>query len=362
MRAYIKTILVAVVVACMSYIYKLNILGKTLVSQVKNITMPASEHFTIKRSPQPLPIFFLSHGGPTFQDKDDPLGGNLGAWKTTRKIGEYIRNKVNPDFIIVVSAHWQTENPDEIEVSTHGEGEAWYTQNGISSRKLRPDENALVYDFYGFPKRFYDSQFHTLANNFLANDIVESINDSDWLQAKTQERGIDHGVFVPFKVAFGDPNIIDSNKLDIDVPVIQVSLPGSDDIEISYRLGEALAKYRDLNAAIIFSGMSVHNLRDFRFALGGDTKARPYAKPFNDLLTEILTSPDKSKVLEKLKQLPRNPEWASIYKGAHPTNEHLLPAIAAAGASRGDKCNLLYSDVSGSLGWNLYSWGDISEF
>lgn len=350
----------------MSYFYKLfNTIAKPTLNksleQVKHFTMPEAEHFIFRKSEKTLPIFFFSHGGPTFADKHDKMGGDLGAWNTTQKVGQYIKNKVKPDFIIVVSAHWQTSQPDEIEVSVAGEGEAWYTQNDIVSKKLRPDENALIYDFYGFPQRFYQSQFHTLTNNFIANDIVKTLKDSDWFQAKVQQRGIDHGVFVPFKVAFGDTEVQDSGKLDIDVPVIQVSLAGTSDIEIHYRLGEALSKYRDLNGAIIFSGMSVHNLRDLGLAMANGNKPLEYAQPFNKILTKILTNPNKSEVLQQLKQLPNNPEWASYYKRSHPTNEHLLPAIVAAGASRGDECKLLYENASGSLGWNLYRWGSTGD-
>lgn len=358
---FITTVVLAAAVACMSFFYKfLNSFNKSsakVVDHVKNFAMPESEHFIFRKSEKPLPIFFLSHGGPTFADKHDKFGSNLGAWNKTKQIGDYIKNELKPDFIIVVSAHWQTNAPDEIEVSLPGIGEAWYTQNDVRSKKLRPDENALIYDFYGFPKRFYESQFHTIPNRFIADDIVKTLKASDWFQAKTQERGIDHGVFVPMKVAFADTKVQDSHKLDVDVPLIQVSMAGTPDIEIHYRLGEALSRYRDYNGLLLFSGMSVHNLRDMNIAMAMDNEPLPYAKPFNDLLTRILTSTDHSKRMDELKQIPRTPELNKLYRAAHPTNEHFLPAVVAAGASRGDDCKLLYSDASGSLGWNLYRWG-----
>lgn len=362
----ITAILFTTLVVFMSYFYKLyNNIGKSTikeaVNQIKSITMPEYEHFSFKKSEKPLPIFFLSHGGPTFADKHDKMGSDLGAWNTTRSIGNYLKNVVKPDFLIVVSAHWQTNQPDEINVSIPGKGEPWYTQNCVS-KKIRPDENALVYDFYGFPQKFYDSQFHTVPNKVIADDIVKSLKESDWFQAKTQERGIDHGAFVPLKVALGNVDVLDSGKLDVDIPLIQVSLAGTPDIEIHWKLGEVLAKYRDLNGAVIFSGMSVHNLRDLGRAMSQNNKPLEYNKPFNELLTKILTNPNKSEVLEELKQLPRKPEYSKLYRAAHPTNEHLLPAIVGAGAARGDECKLLYTSSTGSLGWNLYSWGSIDGF
>lgn len=341
----------------MSSIYKIfNRASSQVVNQVKNLTMPESEFFVFKKS-KPLPMFFLSHGGPTFADKHDLMGSNLGAWNMTKKIGNYIKKTIKPDFIIVVSAHWQTNAPDEIQVSVPGEGEAWYTQNNIVSHKIRPDENALIYDFYGFPQKFYDSQFHTIPNKFIADDIVKTLKESDWFQAKTSERGIDHGAFVPMKVAFADTEVQDSKKLDVDCPVIQVSLAGTSDIEIHYRLGEALAKYRDLNGVLIFSGMSVHNLRDLGRAMMNNNKPLEYSKPFNTELTRILTETETSKILDEFKKLPRDPKLSKLYRAAHPTNEHFLPSVVGAGAARGDECKELYSAASGSLGWNLYRWG-----
>ncbi|KAG0688701.1 hypothetical protein C6P40_000615 [Pichia californica] len=360
------TILLAITIACMSYFYKLiNTVSKSstkVIDQVKNMSLPDYEHFIFNQSKKPLPIFFLSHGGPTFADKNDKFGSNLGAWNKTKEIGNYIKNTLKPDFIIVVSAHWQTEVPDEIEISIPGIGESWYHHNDVKSKKLRSDENSLIYDFYGFPEKYYKTQFHTVSNKFIANDIVKTLKDSDWFQAKTQERGIDHGVFVPMRVALSDDvEILDTNKLDLEIPLIQVSLAGTPDIEIHYRLGEALSRYRDLNGMIIFSGMSVHNLRDLGIAFSNDNKPMPYGKPFNDLLTKILTNKDSSKILDEFKQMTRIPEQNKLYRSSHPTNEHFLPLVVAAGASRGDECKLLYSDVSGSLGWNLYRWGSTDQ-
>lgn len=304
---------------------------------------------------KPQPIFFISHGGPTFADKNDKVGSNVGAWNKTKQIGDYIKNELKPDYIIVVSAHWQSDAPNVIEVSVPGPGEASYTKNGIKSHKLRPDENALIYDFYGFPQQFYDSQFHTVANSALADGIVKTIEESDLFKAKTRERGIDHGVFVPFKIAFADTEVPNSKELDVDVPVIQVSLAGTPDIETHFRLGQVLSKYRDQNCLVVFSGASVHNLKDLRSP--GPNETYGYAAPFNRLLTNILTHEDPSRILQQFTKIPESPELNRIYVGAHPTNEHLLPAVVAAGASRGDQCKLLYTDLVASLGWNLYGWG-----
>lgn len=312
------------------------------------------DKFNFRKSSEPLPVFFFSHGGPKFADKESS-NGNIGAWNKTREVGNYIKTELKPDFIIAVSAHWKSDSPNNIEVTIPGPGEKNYIINNVESNKIREDENSLIYDFYNFPQKFYDSQFHTISNKAIANDIVKTINDSKAFNAKTNERGVDHGVFVPFKVAFADDvDLIDSKKLDVDVPLIQVSLANSSDIESHYKLGQILSKYRDYNGLLLFSGMSVHNLKDFRFP--SENQSYAYGEQFNNLLTKILTNKDSSKVLEELKNLPLG-ENKEIYEASHPTNEHFLPLVIAAGASREDEAKLLYGDVFKSLGWNLYRWG-----
>ena len=35
--------------------------------------------------------------------------GNKGAWNTVKKIGNNIKKNWKPDYIIVISAHWQSK-------------------------------------------------------------------------------------------------------------------------------------------------------------------------------------------------------------------------------------------------------------
>jgi len=124
--------------------------------------MVNTETFEFQHS-SPQPIFFFSHGGPTFSDRADPTS-DTGAWDATRRIGKFIQEKVKPKFIIVVSAHWQATNDDEILVTIPGPGEKDHIQSDTVSNKLEPIEHSLIYDFYNWPQKFYDSQLHTYTN------------------------------------------------------------------------------------------------------------------------------------------------------------------------------------------------------
>lgn len=93
------------------------------------------------------------------------------------------------------------------------------------------------------------------------------------------KRGLDHGVFAPFRVAF------DPDKNPLNTPLVQVSLFDSDDPDMHYRLGQAVESLRDEGVLIIVSGMAVHNLRDMRAAFGRPTPM-PYAVTFDEALKD----------------------------------------------------------------------------
>lgn len=314
-------------------------------------TSKMTSAFSFKTSPK-TPLYFFSHGGPTFGDREDDFGGDAGAYDKVHEIGTLIKNKVKPDFIIVISAHWQSNGANTVEVAIPDTSNSFRAK----SEKLTPDENDLIYDFYGFPSHMYKQQFHTVGSEPLANDIVKTLTENGF-KSSTVKRGIDHGVWVPFRVAFTDARIQDTGKPAIDVPLIQVSLTGSNLIEPAVRLGKALSSYRQKNGVIICSGMSVHNLRDIGRAMGNGNRPLPYTPAFNKLLTKILTSSnDSSVVAEELENLEKLSDLRKLYISAHPTPEHFLPVAVGVGASNNDTCKELYSKGKGSLGWNVYEW------
>ncbi|KAG7822059.1 hypothetical protein KL942_000925 [Ogataea angusta] len=277
-----------------------------------------------------LPVYFISHGGPTFADRGH-AGSEAGAWDTVRQLGPQIVSS-KPDYVICVSAHWETAN-DVLVSSIEG-------------------ENPLVYDFYNFPRKYYETKFHTLGSPAFAKEIVQTLRDKG-IPAAVDSRGLDHGVWTPLRVAFGNPDVQDTKRLDLETPLIQVSLPPSPKIIDSYRLGEALSDLRAKNVAIVCSGMSVHNLQDMRRAMSSTDEPLPYVKPFNSWLTNTLTQ-DNS--LSGLQKLETDPQLNRLYRAAHPTPEHFLPLAVALGAARAGKCEVLHTAATYSLGWNIYKF------
>ncbi|ODV89545.1 hypothetical protein CANCADRAFT_32766 [Tortispora caseinolytica NRRL Y-17796] len=265
------------------------------------------------------PVYFFSHGGPTFMYRDQ---GEPGAYDAVQKLGDEIVN-LKPKAIVVVSAHWQERT---ISVTSDA-------------------NNSLIYDFYGFPDFMYHEKFPTKGSPELANHIVQMLKDKGLKAETVQKRGIDHGVWVPFRVAFGS-----ETKLK-DTPLIQVSLPYNESPAYSIELGRALAKLREENIIIIGSGMTVHNLRDMHLA-GLYGPPLPYAKSFDkalELAVTTHTGKERETAMEKLF------ERADRIK-AHPTAEHLLPIYVSAGAAYEDIGTLIYTRQISSLGWGIYKF------
>ena len=76
---------------------------------------------------------------------------------------------------------------------------------------------------------------------------------------KQRNRGFDHGVFIPLKLAFPKANI----------PIVQLSLKGSLDPSDHLAVGEALSPLRNERVLIVTSGQVTHNLRELRSHIFG---------------------------------------------------------------------------------------------
>lgn len=303
--------------------------------------------------PSPLPAFFFSHGGPTFMYPDDPTG-NKGAWKTVRGIGKDILKTYRPDYIVVVSAHWQLMGSKLIEIATPGQKDG------------NLGENPLIYDFYGFPDHMYKEKFRTMNSDFISQKVRSFLED-DGFTARLTKRGLDHGVWVPLKIAFSNRG--EDQELDLPhTPLIQVSLPDNDkDFDAQYRMGQALGKLRRnliwdpkklryLKGLVICSGMSVHNLRDLGYLFHGDGKPLPYTTQFTKLIKGVLKNGPN--ILNDFNSLKT--EHKSVLYKAHPTLEHFAPLVVGTGLIAHDYAEPikeLYNDEVASLGWGIYQFG-----
>ena len=170
---------------------------------------------------------------------------------------------------------------------------------------------------------------------------------SNGIKAEAVERGLDHGVFVAFKIAF------DPQDNPLNVPIVQVSLFSDEDPDEHYHLGRAIAQFRSQNIAIIASGMAVHNLRDLRLTMG-DLKPLSYTSSFDEALKDAVTALPAQRQ-KRMATLLKSPDA----RKAHPTLEHLLPIYIGAGAAGEDTGERLWTFTEGSVSWAQYRFGNV---
>jgi aromatic ring-opening dioxygenase catalytic subunit (LigB family) len=254
-----------------------------------------------------MPTLFIPHGGGPcfFMDwKPSDTWDNMANY--LRRIQSDIGQK--PKAIVVISGHWE-------------EPVITIQDNAAPS---------LLFDYYGFPDNTYLLEYPAAGSPQLTSRIqgllIESGIDSD----TDTERGFDHGVFVPLKVAFPDS----------DIPIVQMSLRADLDPGAHIATGKALEPLRDEGVLILGSGMTYHNMQVMMRNMQSGGGLEPGAQEFDHWLTEAVTDPDYNKRNQKLTAWEKAPSAGE----AHPKGEHLLPLHVIAGAAGSDTGKKMLED------------------
>ncbi|KZT69046.1 Extradiol ring-cleavage dioxygenase, class III enzyme, subunit B [Daedalea quercina L-15889] len=271
-------------------------------------------------TPDNIPAFSFGHGSPMLAFPESDARGNpvtesmgpKGPLATFLKdFGPALLKKYEPKGIVVFSAHWETA------------GERVVTDYG--------DSNPLLYDYYGFQPELYELKFDSRGDHALAQRVVQLYKEAGHLARTTSKLetrgedgrgfsgpGLDHGVFVPFRLMFGEEFR--------NVPVVQVSIDASLTAEKNWSIGKAVQALRREGILILSGGLTVHNLRDF--AAFSEKTAGRQVKEFDRAILDAVTVPDASGRKEAMIKLPQHPG----FRAAHPRAEHFVPLYVAAGA------------------------------
>lgn len=247
------------------------------------------------------PVLFLPHGGGPCFFMDWPGWDRMEAH--LRSVAATLPRK--PSAILVVSGHWETRVPTVTTAERH----------------------SLFYDYYGFPDHTYHLKYPASGSPALAARVRSLLAQADISSAEDDSRGLDHGVFIPFMLAFPEA----------DIPIVELSLREDMNAAEEMRAGRALAPLRDENILIVATGMSYHNLRQF---MTGDPATDAIARTFDTWLSRAVqaASEDRDQALLNWEQAP----GARI---CHPREEHLLSIMIAAGAAGQDRGVRTYSDI-----------------
>jgi aromatic ring-opening dioxygenase catalytic subunit (LigB family) len=259
-----------------------------------------------------LPTLFIPHGGGPcfFMDWDPP--------DTWTRMADYLRHVPEetraspPKALVVISGHW--EEP----VVT--------IQNNPAP--------ALLYDYHGFPPSTYEIKFPAPGAPQVSARIAELLEAAGIPWKYDHDRGFDHGVFIPLKVAFPKA----------DIPIVQVSLLANMDAAAHLRIGQALSPLRDEGVLIIGSGMTYHNMRTLMASMRRGANGRAAdggSQRFDDWLEEVLTKAPPESRASALAAWDKAPSA----RDAHPREEHLLPLHVVVGAAGDDPGKRTLKDV-----------------
>lgn len=196
------------------------------------------------------PVLYLPHGvGPL------PILGDKAHEKMVSFLKEITSKLDTPSAILVISANWE----EEIVTITSG------------------SHPGIIYDYYGLPAEAYRIQYAALGHPQLAKEVFELITASGILARLDEQRGFDHGLFVPLKLMYPEAQI----------PCLQLYLLKNLDRRKHIALGKAITPLRKKNILIISSGMSFHNLKVF---FSREIDRSQENNEFNSWLIETCTS------------------------------------------------------------------------
>jgi 4,5-DOPA dioxygenase extradiol len=229
-----------------------------------------------------MPSVFVGHGSPT-----NALATNA-ATDGWRALGAALPR---PRAILSVSAHWYTSG-------------SFVTTNAVPP---------TIHDFGGFPKPLYAIRYGAPGDPALAARVIELLAP-DPVRPST-EWGLDHGTW----------SVLLHMYPKADIPVVQLSIDGTQPAAVHYALGQRLAALRDEGILVLGSGGIVHNL--MRVDWANANPPPPWAVDFDERVRACVLAGDDAALID----------YEQLGEGARlsvPTPEHFLPLMYVLGGRR----------------------------
>jgi 4,5-DOPA dioxygenase extradiol len=239
-------------------------------------TSSSASSLTSSASSGTMPAIFLAHGAPPTLE-DAAWLKSFRAWSAAMPA---------PKAVLMVSAHWVSK------------------PTTLGATKTVP----LVYDYYGFPEKYYEVQYAAPG----APELADRVDALMGAPLRRKERGLDHGAFIPLMGMYPEAN----------VPVLTMSIPTMEPQEL-FELGKKLAPLRDEGVLIVGSGFITHNLSAVDFRNGPPPS---WAKEFDAYIADALTRGDADAILSYREKAPGVRE-------SLPTHEHFVPLVVSMGAA-----------------------------
>ena len=267
-----------------------------------------------KLAPSPrMPVLFVGHGSPMNAIEDNEFRR---SWQALGQ--EFGRSLPRPQLILCVSAHWITRG--------------WHL-TGMARPKT-------IHDFGGFPQELFDQQYPAPGAPAVAKQIAAGIAEPK-LGLDEAEWGYDHGTWSVLKPMFPAA----------DIPVLQLSMDYHRPPAEHFALGRQLRSLRERGVLVVGSGNVVHNLRAVRREASA-TQAYDWAFEFDAAVRGWIEK-------GALADLAGFQKLGPVAQLAHPTYDHYLPLLHAAGAVEPGEKVRFFNDrfQAGSISMRSVVWG-----
>ena len=266
-----------------------------------------------------LPSIFVSHGSPMIALEPGVAGAFLS------RLGPAIDAVFGrPRAIVAVSAHTLARAPVALGAAHHD----------------------TVHDFGGFPPALYELRYDAPGDPALAGDVVSRLADAGIAAQRSDAGGLDHGIWTALRYVYPQA----------DVPIVPLGYVPNWSPARQFELGEALQPLRADGVLVLGTGSITHNLRRLFGGVHGSPRADApeieESAGFRRWFAERSAALDWPALFDYRAQAP-------FAADMHPTDEHLLPWYAAAGAGgREARPVRLHDSVSmGALGMDAYAFG-----
>ena len=230
-----------------------------------------------------LPALFIGHGSPmNIVEKN----------RFTENMAKIAASIPRPKAILCVSAHWET--------------------NG--TKVLAADRPRQIFDFFGFPQELYEVSYKPEGAKAVAESVVPLVAGRGHNVRVAEDWGLDHGTW----------SVLHHLYPEADVPTFQLSLDRGASLATHFEIARALSDLRDQGVLVLGSGNLVHNLRAIDW--NPDAPPQPWAVRFDGMVCDVLQGEG-----DRLQQVGKIFSDKEI-SAAHPSLDHLLPLVYAAGA------------------------------
>lgn len=250
-----------------------------------------------------MPALFIGHGTPMNAIENNEFSVK---WQ------ELGKTLPKPKAVLCISAHWETD------------------ESLVTAMK----NPKTIHDFGGFPEELYMQQYPASGSPTLVDAILERIKM--FKIGKDYQWGLDHGSWCFLKHMYPDA----------DIPVIQLSINYTQDMQYHYDMGKELAFLRQMGVLVVGSGNMVHNLRLARASEKGFNYRFSYdwAEELNLIMKDRILSGDHSSLIN----------YSRLSKDVNlgiPSQEHYIPLIYTLALQQKGESIELFNDkiVAGSL-------------